>query len=88
MTRRLVGYISSAEKRERRRGDLVRMKAKAKFLARIYGYQHGGWGEPYAKLYDHLAHCSGPCCGNPRRWFKTKQALTIQERRVFEATES
>lgn len=25
--------------------------------------------------------CSGPCCGNPRKWFGGKNKLTMQERR-------
>jgi len=74
-------------KRERRRHDVARMKAKAKRLAIMHNAVQG-WGHPYAKLYDHLAHCSGPCCGNPRRWFKPKEGLTMQEKRAFEAVEA
>jgi len=59
--------------RSRRRADLERMKAKADRISRQNGAQ-GNW----AKLYNHLAHCSGPCCGNPRRWFREP---TMQERR-------
>lgn len=63
------------ENRSRRRADLARMKAKA---MRIYR-------QPASyKLANHIAHCSGMCCGNPRRWFGE---LTMQERRAFEAHE-
>lgn len=31
------------------------------------------------KLADHLKCCSGPCCGNPRKWFNQK---TVQEQRA------
>lgn len=67
------------EKRQRRRQDILRMKAKAKRLRVIY--RAGNWD----KLYDHLAHCSGRCCGNPRRWEKPKSGMTMQERRAFQA---
>lgn len=30
------------------------------------------------------AMCSGPCCGNPRRWFRE---ITLQERRLLDASE-
>lgn len=26
--------------------------------------------------------CSGPCCGNPRRWFGGDEKITMQERRA------
>lgn len=57
-----------------RRRDLARMKAKA---IRVYG-RHRQDVEDCKKLANHLAVCSGPCCGNPRRWFGE---LTMQERR-------
>lgn len=71
----------STVKRAERRHHLDRMKAKARGLAGLY---NGPGVNAFAKLYDHLAHCSGRCCGNPRRWADCKrEALTMQERRVF-----
>ena len=65
-------------KRARRRRDLARMKAKAARLSKRKG---GNW----SKLYNHLAHCSGACCGNPRRsfWYSAEEQMTMQERRFF-----
>lgn len=58
-------------RRARRRRDKARMKAKAR---RIRPYA------PHAdKAADHLQVCSGPCCGNPRRWLGEP---TMQERRA------
>ncbi len=66
-------------KKERRRRDLARMKAKA---IRTYGrfdlpdcdkHRH-------AKLANHMAACSSYCCGNPRKWFRE---LTMQERKFL-----
>lgn len=69
---------SMEAKRERRRRDLQRMKAKA---ARISKRSGGNW----SKLYNHLAHCSRACCGNPRRsfWYSAEEQLTMQERRFL-----
>lgn len=58
-------------KRERRRRDLLRMKARAR---RIYPH------DPKATLANHLAVCSCALCGNPRGVWKEGD-LTIQERR-------
>jgi len=66
-------------KRARRIRDKKRMKAKA---VRVFADR--GINNPNnIKLADHIAHCSGPCCGNPRRhaWFKGGEGLTMQERR-------
>lgn len=63
------------KKRERRRRDLLRMKARAARIGREHGLP-GNW----RKLYNHLAVCSSYCCGNPRRWFGE---LTMQERRFL-----
>lgn len=58
--------------RARRRADSRRMKAKARRVR--------PWNpEVAATEADHLATCSGPCCGNPRRHFGT---VTMQERRA------
>ncbi|HET8636926.1 MAG TPA: hypothetical protein VFL96_08750 [Acidobacteriaceae bacterium] len=67
------------EKRARRRRDLLRMKAKA---IRVYGRWDIPGFDPkrHAKLANHMAHCSGSCCGNPRRKWKE---LTMQERRFL-----
>lgn len=46
--------------RARRRADLRRMKRKARAV-----YPH----DKLARAANHLAVCSGPCCGNPRRHF-------------------
>ena len=52
------------EKRAVRRADLARMKAKAH---RIFGkYNPEG---SHGKLANHLAHCAGFCCANPRRFY-------------------
>lgn len=57
-------------KRAERRAALVRMKRRA---ARVYPYWDRAW-----KWANHIQGCSGPCCGNPRKWFGEK---TMQERR-------
>lgn len=59
------------EKRERRRRDLARMKAKA---LRIYPH------DPKATQAEHLRACSCALCGNPRRHLKDR--LTMAERRA------
>lgn len=63
------------KKRQRRRRDVARMKAKAVRIGRQH-HLPGNW----ARLYNHLAECSGRCCGNPRKWFGE---VTIQERRFL-----
>ena len=40
-------------------------KAKAKRRARRVSFAYPS----VEKITDHLATCSGPCCGNPRKWF-------------------
>lgn len=60
--------------RDRRRRDLERTKRRAKKLYPMVPKN--------IKYANHLAVCSGPCCGNPRRWFGEK---TIQEKRADEA---
>ena len=56
--------------RSRRRADLARMKAKARRL-----YPH----DQQATLAEHLASCSCPACGNPRRHWGE---ITMAERRA------
>lgn len=43
------------------------------------------WSDPaaMARFKEQPKHCSCWMCCNPRRSFKTKEALTIQERRFF-----
>lgn len=65
-------------KRQRRRRDLQRMKAKA---LRIRPH------DPQAKQAEYLASCSCWMCGNPRRYAKARERLTRQElERVSGAT--
>ncbi len=54
----------------RRRTDAARMKAKAR---RVYPH------DPAARNANHLAACSCPICGNPRRH---GDEPTLQERRA------
>jgi len=65
------------QKRQRRRRDLLRMRAKAR---RVYPHDHK------AKLAEHLAVCSCWMCGNPRHLAKTHR-LTMQERRCVPTDE-
>ena len=57
-------------KPRQRRANLDRMKRRASAV-----YPHC---KRAAQFANHLAICSGPCCGNPRRWSGEK---TMQERR-------
>lgn len=67
------------QKRERRRRDLARMKAKA---VRVYGrFDSLGYDKRrHTKVANHMTVCSGWCCGNPRRWCNEP---TMQERRFM-----
>ena len=42
------------------------------------------WTDPkaMARFKEQPQWCSGPCCGNPRRWFKGSERITMQERRA------
>lgn len=60
-------------KKDRRRRDLQRMKAKALRL-----HPH----DPQAKSAEYLAVCSCWMCGNPRRHGKAAERLTLAERRA------
>lgn len=60
-------------KRARRRRDLQRMKAKA---LRIYPH------DPKGTQAEHLSVCSCWMCGNPRRYAKAAERLTVAERRI------
>lgn len=81
------------EKRERRRRDKERMKARAR---RVYGRirstslgwsqeEQDEWIQRQGRLADHIKACSCEACGNPRRskWNKSER-LTLQERRFLE----
>lgn len=71
------------QKRERRIRDRLRMKAKARRIGsikRLYISDTVERSTSYDLLYDHLCVCSGPCCGNPRRWYGEP---TMQERRFL-----
>ena len=59
--------------RAERRANRDRMKARAR---RLYP------GQNAVKFADNLTACSGPCCGNPRRWNgdKTMQELKFDEK--------
>jgi hypothetical protein len=63
-------------KRGLRLRDKERMKRRA---VRIFA-QRGVNNPNNIKLADHIAHCSGSCCGNPRKWFNER---TMQERRYL-----
>jgi hypothetical protein len=43
------------------------------------------WSDPaaIARFKEQPKHCSCYMCGNPRRVFKTKEALTMQEHRFY-----
>ena len=55
---------SAKEKHGKRRLANARIKAKAARVAKANGVRP----EHYTKIADHLATCSGPCCGNRRRY--------------------
>lgn len=65
------------KKRERRRRDLLRMKARSRRIYSVFD-RPGDDPKRHEKLANHIKACSGWCCGNPRRWFGE---LTRQERR-------
>ena len=73
-------------KRARRRQDRARMVAKAlRIFRRASGGNYPSARRPhdYKALADNLAHCSGICCRNPRRSFKGRYALPMQEVRAM-----
>jgi hypothetical protein len=65
-------------KRERRIRDALRLWARTR---RIYAScDNCDWLDEIAcRLFNNRTPCSGPCCGNPRRWFGE---LTVQELRA------
>ena len=68
--------ISMAYDRARRRQHLARMKAKARRVL--------PWDDYAGRRANHLAVCSCPSCGNPRRYWG---AATMQELRAADAAE-
>jgi hypothetical protein len=64
-------------KRQRRRRDLLRMKARAR---RIRPH------DPRAKQAEYLASCSCWMCGNPRHRAKTER-LSLPERKAAMAAD-
>jgi hypothetical protein len=58
-------------KRAERRHQKQRMKQRAR---RIYS----DWSRAECAA-DNLTLCSGPCCGNPRKWFKEKTRQELRE---------
>ncbi len=68
-------------KRARRRAAMQRLKARTRWIAKnFWGYrvhQDEEWLARCERLTNHLAHCSGPCCGHRRFW----EGPTIQEKR-------
>ena len=55
---------SRKDRHAKRRMSDARVKAKAISFARINGIAP----EKYVRIADHLQTCSGPCCGNRRRY--------------------
>ena len=41
-----------------------------------------------SRIHNHLAVCSCAGCGNPRRFYKNKESLTLQERRFMDRAAS
>ena len=46
---------------------------------RIKRKRRNYWDGRIGKYWETPAACSGPCCGNPRKWFGQR---TVQERRA------
>ena len=74
-------------KRAIRRHHSDRMKAKARRIYRINNYllDHlldKTFEDAAAKRADYLKSCSCWMCGNPRRYYKSKEKFTIQELRA------
>ena len=70
----LVGKIYNKMKRAKRRKEKAKRKKRAQKIFPWAGKRAEKWA-------DNMTLCSGPCCGNPRKWFKEK---TIQERKADE----
>lgn len=63
--------------RAARRYHLARMKARARAIFH--------WSPRAHHFANHLAVCSGPCCGNPRHW---GEGPAVAERRATQPDES
>jgi len=80
-------------RKERRRQDRQRMRAKATRFALSYISRTGSRGEEYERelipLYtknaDHLCACSCGVCRNQRRYSNSFEAMTVQEQRAEQA---
>lgn len=76
-----------ATKRSRRRAQRDRMKAHAEALLRAWGvgaFAHAHWERTVGIRGDTFTVCSCHACGNPRRWYKGKDRVTVAERREAE----
>lgn len=71
--------MEKTKKRALRRAHLRRMKAKAEQIFVPYGKS----AAHARQLANHLKICSCAMCGNPRRYAKGEERLTIQEKRAF-----
>lgn len=76
-----------------RRKNTRRKKERAKKLALLPSFGFVPWtSEEITKEWanknaDHLKTCSCEMCGNPRRYGKGKNKLTLQEQRALENAE-
>jgi hypothetical protein len=68
----------SIQSRALRRHQRQRMIARANSVADTMGIAEDRRSWWALRTYQHLAKCSCPMCGNPRRWFGQP---TVQERR-------
>lgn len=80
--------MSNRTRAERRHHRLRMINRARRKLTAVWDYESREWIEWYIlKNHSHMANCSCYMCGNPRRvaWNKTKEKLTMQERRVYNA---
>ncbi|MBT9582824.1 hypothetical protein IV102_05715 [bacterium] len=75
-----VGKESDKFNVTRRRKNKFRMRRRAQ---KVYPDWHKAWQNG-----DHIKVCSCWMCGNPRRHLKSKEGLTLAERRVESLTDS
>lgn len=71
-----------AERREFREKRLARA---GRIITQVWGRSLDEWSDPHylEKWVDNMAHCSRPCCGNPRKWYgrRTRQESTYENPR-------
>ena len=74
--------------RSYRRWRMEQAKDRAVHLMRVHWCYRAHDVTPCAigKVARTRTPCSLWCCGNPRHWWKTKDALTVQERQALIAT--